>query len=712
MEIRETKHGAITILKPIGPLVQGEAQVFSQRMAVTWTRSLGRSVIDASAIPFLDSAGLEALVAAAEQVNETGQSLKIAAAGETLREVFDLTDVTPLFEHFLEVSDATRSFVAAGQGSLPASADASSLVTVPSGRALRVGEALVEDGVLSNEQLQQALAAQRGTGRMLGEMLVEQGIVKPSSLVRSLARRLGVKGCHLRHGLIDPSLLKLIGAEEAERLKLIPMFRVKGTLTVAMAEPQSLPAIDRLKKVTGLKVRSVLALESNVLEYIKKYAGGDVDVEAFLTSLTDSDVRVVERETVDEGPATDLDKMVAGNPIVNLVNVALLTAVKDGASDIHIEPEKRGTRVRYRIDGALRDLMKPPAGMHAAIVSRVKVIGKMDIAEKRLPQEGRVHIIAEGREIDLRVSSMPTLLGEKLVLRVLDKQNLKVRLEDLGFRADALTTFRSILDRPHGLVLVTGPTGSGKTTTLYSALDLLRDPETNIVTVEDPVEYQLDLVNQIQVMDQIGLNFARVLRSTLRQDPDVIMVGEIRDEETARVAVQAALTGHLVLATLHTNDAPGAVTRLVDMNVKPYLLSSAINGVVAQRLARTLCQACITNYYPSADVLADAGLPHMTGRPFRKGTGCRQCHDSGFQGRLGIYEVMEVTQELRRMVHNSAPSHEFRAKLAEKGWLPLRQEGVMLALDGKTSLEEVLRVTHTDDDATNPTVAAPVKEAA
>ncbi len=566
----------------------------------------------------------------------------------------------------------------------------------------RIGEALVEEGVLTQEQLQTALAAQKsnaaGGGRFLGEMLVEQGMITPSVLVRTLARRLGMQGCQLRHGLIDPALLKLIGAEEAERLKVIPMFKVQGTLTVAMAEPQSLPTIDRLARLTGCRIRPVLALESNIREFVKKYAAGDVDVEAFLTSLADSDVEVIERETVDEGPTTDLDRMVAGSPIVNLVNVALLTAVKDGASDIHIEPEKRGTRIRYRIDGSLRDLMKPPAGMHAAIISRVKVIGKMDIAEKRMPQEGRVHIIAEGREIDLRVSSMPTLLGEKLVIRVLDKSNLKVRMEDLGMRPDSMVTFKAILDKPHGLVLVTGPTGSGKTTTLYSALDLLRSPEWNIVTVEDPVEYQLDMVNQVQVQEPIGLTFARVLRSFLRQDPDIIMVGEVRDAETAHVAVQAALTGHLVLATLHTNDAPGAVARLLDMDTKPYLLSSAINGVVAQRLARTICQSCATSYFPSEQVLQDAGLPHLTGRAFRKGAGCRQCHDSGCQGRLGIYEVMEVTPQIRQLIHRSAASHAIRARLREHGWLTLRQEGVLLALAGKASLEEVLRVTHSDEN--------------
>ncbi|MCC5822598.1 MAG: Flp pilus assembly complex ATPase component TadA [Phycisphaerales bacterium] len=567
-----------------------------------------------------------------------------------------------------------------------------------SNRPRMVGEVLLSEGLISEDQLSRALSDQRSSGMKLGEMLVEQGMISGVTLVQSLAKCLGVRGVQLRHGLIDPSLLPLIGNEEAERLLAIPMFRVHGVLTVAMAEPQSLPTIDRLRDLTGMEIRPVLALEANIIEYIRKYQSGDVDVNAFLTSLAESDVEVVERERVDEGPTTDLDQMVEGSPIVNLVNVALLTAVKDKASDIHIEPDKKGTRVRYRIDGTLRDLMKPPPGMHSAIVSRVKIIGKMDIAEKRMPQEGRVRIMAEGREIDLRVSSIPTLLGEKLVIRILDKQNLHVRMEDLGFREEALGTFKRVLKMPHGLVLVTGPTGSGKTTTLYSALDLLRSPETNLVTVEDPVEYQLDMVNQIQVHESIGLTFARTLRSILRQDPDIIMVGEIRDEETARVATQAALTGHGVLATLHTNDAPGAVARLVDMGVESYLLSAALNGVVAQRLARTICASCSTKYYPSERVLADAGLSHMAGRAFRKGAGCASCHDTGFHGRLGIYETMEVTPEVRRMIYREAPSHELREALRSRGQLNLREEGVRLALDLKTSLEEVLRVTHNDED--------------
>src|SRR3954470_10119822 len=568
--------------------------------------------------------------------------------------------------------------------------------TPPKGKR-RIGEVLVQEGLLSEAQLKKALIEQQSSGRPLGEMLMEQGVINNATLVQMLARTLGIPGCQLRHGLIDPAVFKLVGADEAERLLAVPMFKVHGTLTVAMTEPQSLPKIDRLRQLTGCKVRPVLALEANVREFIKKYAAGETNVDSFLTSLAESDVEVVERESVDEGPTPDRDKMVPGSPIINLVNVALLTAVRDKASDIHIEPHKNGTRIRYRIDGVLRDLMKPPPGMHAAIVSRIKVIGKMDIAEKRLPQEGRVHIIAEGREIDLRVSSMPTLLGEKLVVRILDKANLRVRLEDLGFRPECLASFKRMLNQPHGLVLVTGPTGSGKTTTLYSALDLIRSPELNIVTIEDPVEYQLDLINQTHVHEQVGLTFARALRSILRQDPDVIMVGEIRDHETARVAVQAALTGHLVLATLHTNDAPGAVARLLDMGVESYPLSSAINGVVAQRLARSICPACATKYYPSEQELHDAELSDKVGRAFRKGAGCQQCHDSGFVGRFGIYEVLEITPDLRRMVHKATASHELRHEFQRQGGRTLREEGVQAALEGRSSLDEVLRVTHNED---------------
>ncbi|MEM9413968.1 MAG: ATPase, T2SS/T4P/T4SS family [Planctomycetota bacterium] len=562
----------------------------------------------------------------------------------------------------------------------------------------RLGELLIHAGLLTDEQLSQALSLQKRSGSMLGSVLIEEGMVTGTALVNVLAEQLGIRGVTLRLGLIDTTLLKEIGQEEAMRLKAVPMFRVRETLTVAMAEPQSLPTIDRLRELTGCKIRPVLALPQNIEQFIERNAGEHLDVDDFLAKLNQSDeVEVIEQEEANEEAAANLDRLIEGSPIVNLVNIALLQAVKDGASDIHIEPERKGTRIRYRIDGSMRELMKPPSGMHAAIVSRVKVVGKMDISEKRLPQEGRVRIVAEGRDVDLRVSSIPTLLGEKLVIRLLDKSNLNVRMEQLGFRPEALSTFKHMLAQPNGLVLVTGPTGSGKTTTLYSALDLLRSPEVNLVTVEDPVEYQMDLINQIHVNESVGMTFGRALRSILRQDPDIIMVGEIRDEETARVAVQAALTGHLVLATLHTNDAPGAVSRLLDMGIEPYLLSGALVGVVAQRLARKVCKECQTKYYPEQEILEEAGLLDKTGRAFRKGAGCRACHDTGFRGRVGVYEVMKVTSPLRRLIHRAAASHELRDQARAGGATTLHDEGIALALSGETSLEEIIRVTRCED---------------
>ena len=566
-------------------------------------------------------------------------------------------------------------------------------------RTNKLGQLLVEQGLVSEADLLRALEAQNKDNKRLGEVLIDMGILSPKAMLSALAKQLKVKCCHLRHGLIDPAVARLVDREQAARLRVLPLFKVGNTLTVAMAEPQSLPSVDLLSAVTGCQINPVLALESNIAEFQEKYLGEEVDIDSFLVNLTESEVKVVERETVDEDTPQEIGKMVAGSPIINLVNLAIMTAIRDGASDIHVEPTKRNTCIRYRIDGNLRELMTAPNTMHAAIVSRIKVIGKMDIAERRLPQEGRVHVVAEGREIDLRVSSMPTLLGEKIVLRILDKAHLNVSLEKLGVNPHQMAAFRRIFSKPHGIVLVTGPTGSGKTTTLYSVLDLLCSPERNIVTIEDPVEYQLDGISQIQVNEAIGLTFARALRSILRQDPDVIMVGEIRDSETARVSIQAALTGHLVLSTLHTNSAPGAFVRLADMGIERYLLASAFNGVVAQRLARTICPHCRTSYFPSEAALADAGWLGQTQRVFSKGEGCKQCHDSGFRGRAGIYEILEVTEPVRSCIHSAEDEEQIKAVVRQHGWRPLREEGLLLVEQGRSTLEEVLRVTHAETEA-------------
>jgi type IV pilus assembly protein PilB len=563
-------------------------------------------------------------------------------------------------------------------------------------QTVRLGDQLIREGLITPEQLAEALARQQATGKRIGMSLVEIGAISSAALVQSLSRRLAVKGCVLRHGLIDPKVAKLVPKEEAERLKVLPMFKVREELTVAMVEPKSLPMQDRLRNLTGCSIRPILVLEDNLLEYQQKYLAAEVNVDSFLASMEESDIHISEHEAIDEGPVADLDQMVDGSPIVNLVNLAVLTALRAGASDIHIEPDRDATHVRYRIDGQLREMLKPPKGMHAAIVSRIKVIGRMDIAEKRLPQEGRVHIVADGREIDLRVSSMPTILGEKIVIRILDKSNLSFELEDLGIRGRDRIAVESMIRSPYGLLLVTGPTGSGKTTTLYSALDLLREETTNIVTIEDPVEYQLPLINQVQVSERVGLTFARALRSLLRQDPDVIMVGEIRDRETAEVAVQAALTGHLVMSTLHTNDCPGGVMRLLDMGIEPFLIAGSVLGFISQRLARTICPACKTSYYPPPNLLESVGWGHRTNELFQRGEGCRECHNSGFRGRIGIYEVMLLDAELKRMVQGDFSESDMRVYLAQVGWRSLREKALDIVAQGLSTLEEVLRVTRSE----------------
>ena len=564
------------------------------------------------------------------------------------------------------------------------------------GEAQRLGDQLIADGVITPEQLAAALDKQKRVGGRLGANLLKAGAISTTALVGALAKRLDVHGCVLRHGLIDPKVAKTIPREEAERLKVLPLFRVRNVLTAAMAEPQSLPILDRLRNLTGCEIRPVLALEQNIEEFQKKYLAAEVTVDSFLATIEDSHVMIEEEDAADESPVTDLDKMIDGSPVVNLVNLAVLTAMRDGASDIHIEPDRKATHIRYRVDGYLKELMAPPRGLHAALVSRIKVIGRMDISEKRVPQEGRVHLVADGREIDLRVSSMPTILGEKIVLRILDRANLSFELNDLGIRGADRQAVDAMLRSPYGLMLVTGPTGSGKTTTLYSALELLKDERSNIVTIEDPVEYQLPGVNQVQVNDPVGLTFSRALRSILRQDPDVIMVGEIRDHETARVVVQAALTGHMVLSTLHTNDCPGSIMRMLDMGIEPYLIASSVLGFVSQRLARVICRSCKTSYYPARDLLESVGWGHRTSDLFSRGEGCRQCRNTGFRGRIGVFEVMILDPELKRLIQRGCTETDVRVYLAQVGWRTLREKALDVVERGESTLEEVLRVTRSE----------------
>jgi type IV pilus assembly protein PilB len=561
-------------------------------------------------------------------------------------------------------------------------------------KRLPLGEQLVRAGVVTSDELEAALSEQTTRNQRLGEVLLQLGFVDDEQLLPFLGGQMGVPAVRLREGVIDPATVRTIPAETARKLNVLALFRVRDTVTVATSDPLDLDVLDEVERVTGLRVRPVLALQSSISKMLQRAYEANFGVDAITADL-DVDAVKVESDAI-EIDLREVGSMAEGSPIINLVNYMIVHAVRQKASDIHVEPGMQNTAVRFRVDGQLREVLRPRREFHPAIVSRLKVMARLDIAEHRMPQDGRIHVIAEGREIDLRVSTLPTVRGEKVVLRVLDRRNVTFNLEELGMPPDVLTDVKSILARPNGLFLVTGPTGSGKTTTLYSALELVKSIEKNIVTVEDPVEYQLELINQIQVGSAKQMSFANSLRSILRQDPDIIMVGEIRDRETAEVAIQASLTGHLVLSTLHTNDAPSAVTRMLDMGVESFKIAASLAGVLAQRLVRKVCPSCRSPYFPTAAILESIGYEGDQRRQFVRGEGCRKCYDSGFLGRIGIYEVLLMRREVRDLIARSADLETLRQLNHKLGGSTLLQSGIRLAEMGETSLEEVIRVAYSD----------------
>ena len=553
-----------------------------------------------------------------------------------------------------------------------------------------LGQRLLSADLIDADELKAALTHQVQKGQKLGEALLELGFANEEQLLPFMESQLGVMGVRLREGLLDPVAVQLIPRPLAERLNVLALFRVRDTLVVATEEPQDLDKIDLIEHLTGLTVRSVFAFSASIQRMQRRAYEEDFRVDAVTADLDESAVELqVETSDMDVASVHDL---VDGSPVINLVNYLVLQAIRKSASDIHIEPSRKFGTVRFRIDGQLVEMLRPRRDIFPAIVSRIKVMARLDIAEQRISQDGRCQVVADGKEVDLRVSTLPTVLGEKVVIRVLDKQRLTFNLDQLGIPSDTLGVLKGLLKKPYGLVLVTGPTGSGKTTTLYSALELIKSVNRNIVTVEDPVEYQIELVNQVQSDQARGMSFASALRSILRQDPDVIMVGEIRDPETAQVAVQAALTGHLVLSTLHTNDSISAITRMMDMEIESYKLAAALIGVVAQRLVRTICPHCQTTYYPRAGFLEALQYKGDMRRSFAKGEGCRECFDSGFKGRTGIYEVLPATAEVRRMIADQAPLETIREWFAEQGYPSLLEGGLRLAEQEQSSLEEIARI--------------------
>jgi type IV pilus assembly protein PilB len=564
--------------------------------------------------------------------------------------------------------------------------------TPPRGASATLGQQLVGADVITPEQLDQALAEGSQKGLRLGEVLVEMGMVQEETILPFIENHLGVPATRLRDGMIDPIAVRIVPRRVAERLDAIALFKIRDTLCVAMADPLNLEQLDEIERVTQLRVRPVFAFRSSIQRTLPRCYDEGFEVDTVTADIDESSVQL--QSVGMDVDLTNVEAMVDGSPIINLVNYLLIQAIRSKASDIHIEPSRKFSVVRFRVDGQMYEALRPRRDMHAALVSRVKVMGKMDIAEHHRPQDGRFQVTVEGREVDFRVSTLPTVLGEKIVLRILDKDNLSFNLDVLGVPPDMLKHLKQLLAKPYGLLLVTGPTGSGKTTTLYSALELIKSVHRNVVSVEDPVEYQVELVNQIQVDESRSLSFSSALRSILRQDPDIIMIGEIRDVPTAQIAVQAALTGHLVLSTLHTNDCAGAIHRLIDMGIESFKIAAALVGVAAQRLIRTVCPNCKTFSYPSRELLDTIHYQGDHRRSFVRGEGCPKCHDTGFVGRTGIYEVMVVDREIRELVARGAGPDDIRDCYRRAGGRTLLEQGIQLAEREQTSLDEVMRVAY------------------
>ncbi|HUL70723.1 MAG TPA: type IV-A pilus assembly ATPase PilB [Gemmatimonadales bacterium] len=557
----------------------------------------------------------------------------------------------------------------------------------------RLGDILIREGLITRDQLSSALTEQRSSGHRLGYVLVKLGLVQEIEVTKVLARQYRMPAVDLSRFEVDPKIVKLIPGDFALKHVVLPLKREGRTLTVAMADPTNSGVIDDLKFITRYDLFPVIAGEYTLRTLIEKhYESSDQQLQTLLKDMEGlgEDVEVVEEQEEDQATQAQIDDA----PVVKLINGLLTEAVRRGASDIHIEPFEHEIRVRYRIDGALQEIMRPPLKMRAALTSRVKILSQLNIAERRIPQDGRLKLKMGSRVIDFRVSTLPVLFGEKIVLRILDKGNLTLDLTTFGFEAKAEADLMRAILNPYGMVLVTGPTGSGKTTTLYSALSRINTMETNILTAEDPVEYNLMGINQVLVRTEIGLTFAAALRAFLRQDPNIIMIGEIRDLETGSIAIKAALTGHLVLSTLHTNDAPSTITRMIDMGIEAFNVASAVNLVVAQRLVRRICKDCKAPAQYSDEVLHSLGTSkEIKALPFHKGTGCDTCGGTGYKGRAGIYEVMAMTPEVRRMVLRGASVADMRDQAVSEGMLTLRMDGIKKIEKGVTTLEEVVKET-------------------
>jgi type IV pilus assembly protein PilB len=568
--------------------------------------------------------------------------------------------------------------------------------------SVRLGELLTKASLITQDQLKDALKVQKDTGSKLGETLIKLGFVSEEDITECLSQQFGVPSINLDHFEIDSSVIKLINADVARKYNILPVNKTGATITIAMADPTNVFAMDDIKFMTGYNVEPVVASELGIKAAIDNYYGTTSSLELKkvmedLQSAESADLEVLEDD--EELDVAALQEGAEEAPVVKLVNLIMTDAIKRGASDIHVEPYEKEFRVRFRVDGILYEIMNPPLKLKDAITSRLKILAKLDISEKRLPQDGRIKLKMKlndkNKELDFRVSVLPTLFGEKIVMRLLDKDNLRLDMTKLGFEPESLVKFEEAIFKPWGMVLVTGPTGSGKTNTLYSALAKVNSPEVNIMTAEDPVEFNLPGINQVQMKEAIGLNFAATLRSFLRQDPNIILVGEIRDFETAEIAIKAALTGHLVLSTLHTNDAPSTINRLMNMGIEPFLVATSVQLIAAQRLVRRICVNCqeVVDITPQA--LINLGYKKEEVGTFKvmKGRGCDKCNNTGYKGRVGLIEVMIISDDIRELILSGGTAIDIKKKAAESGMISLRRSGLIKIKDGVTTIEEVVRET-------------------
>ncbi|MCK5664682.1 MAG: Flp pilus assembly complex ATPase component TadA [Thiotrichaceae bacterium] len=673
--VGKNQMGSLTHLIPKGsllseqqqqPLVDALEQCLSE-----WDTQV---IIDFAGIALLNSRNIETLLLYQKKLTRVGGWLKLTNIKPLIR---DILAITAADEQILVIENALSNEIK------------KPVATVDSNAPVRIGDLLIEKELLSKDKVEEAILLQKKLGKRLGQIVIDKGWVSEHDFLSTLSEQLDLPYISLRTGLYDPDIFSILNSEITLRLKIVPLFLVNNSLSIATADPQAIASFSEIEDRLNCRVRPVLARKEDILKTLNE-ADSSNDFGAEIIEAIDEDFEIV--DSVIPSDYSGIDDMAAGSPVINMVNSIIQRAVHDKASDIHIEPSQKKCRVRFRIDGLLYEVMSPRIELHPALISRLKVMANLDIAERRLPQDGRIQVHTQGRSVDLRFSSLPGLYGEKVVLRVLDKNSAIMDISSLGMQQHNIDAFKRLLNRSYGLILVTGPTGSGKTTSLYSALNHINSIEKNIVTIEDPVEYQLDIVNQNPVKEKIGLTFAKMLKHILRQDPDIVMVGEIRERETAEIAVQAALTGHLVLSTLHTNDSVGAVTRMLDMGIEPYLLSSALIGVVAQRLVRSICPHCKTEYLASPDLKERFNWQDKGKIKLSKGRGCKECYDSGYRGRLGIHEIIETDSDMQKLIISNPSRDNLTDYLNSHKIKLLFDDGLDRVLEGKTTIEEISRV--------------------